>query len=99
MHRINYKGGDFDYMDSKRVPELYRDMLARKKAIMVWNNIRDTFDIKNVVEVKPEEAMIFELLKEVDSYTEKEVRKEINLYNNKLSPQVVKNMILKYKDK
>jgi len=97
MHRINYKGWDFDYIDSKRVPELFEKMEKRKKAIMVWNNIRDTFDIKNVVEVKEEDAMIYELLKNVDTYTEKKVLEEIEKYTYKLSAKVVENMILKYK--
>ncbi len=98
MHRINYKGGDFDYIDSARVPELFEKMEKRKKAIMVWKNIRDTFDIKNVVEVKEEDAMIYELLKSVDNYTEKKVLEAIELYPYKLSGEVVKNMILKYKN-
>lgn len=97
MHRINYKWGDFDYIDSKRVPELFEKMDKRKKAIMVWNNIRDTFDIKNVVEVKPEDAMIYDLLKNTDSYTEKKVLEEIERYPYKLNSKIVENMITKYK--
>lgn len=97
MHRINYKWWDFDYIDSSRVPELFKKMQNREKAIMVWNNIRDTYDIKNVVEVKPEDAMIYELLKNIDSYTEKKVLEEIEKYNFKLTAKVVENMIIKYK--
>lgn len=97
MHRINYKGWDFDYIDSARVPELFEKMDKRKKAIMVWNNIRDTFDIKNVVEVKEEDAMIYDLLKNSDSYTEKKVIEEISRYPYKISSKIVENMIIKYK--
>lgn len=98
MHRINYKWWDFDYIDSSRVPELFKKMQNREKAIMVWNNIRDTYDIKNVVEVKPEDAMIYELLKNTDSYTEKKVLEEISKYPYKLTAKVVENMIIKYKE-
>lgn len=98
MHRINYKGGDFDYIDSERVPELFDKMEKRVKAIMVWNNIRDTFDIKNVVEVKKEDAMIYDLLKKVDNYTEKKVLEEIARYPYKINSTIVENMIIKYKE-
>ena len=97
MHKITYKWWDFDYIESDRVPELFRKMEQRKKAIMVCNNIRDTFDIRNVVEVNPEDFMIYELLKNVDSYTEKKVLQEISVYTNKLSSKVVQNMIDAYK--
>ena len=97
MHRINYKGGDFDYIDSKRVPEIYEKMLKRLKAIMVWENIRDTMDIKNVVRVKKEDAMIYELLKKQTNYIENKVLEEIEKYTHKITSKVVENMIVKHK--
>lgn len=95
-HRINYKGGDFDYIDSERVPELLKK-LQRKQFFMVGENIRDSFQVNSVVKAKEEDYMIYELLKDVDSHTEKKVLEEIEKYTYKLTYWVVRNMIEKYK--
>lgn len=96
MHKITYKKWKFDYIDSSRVPELFEKM-QKKQVIMVWKNIRDTFNIVDVVELTKDEEMIYNLLKNENEYINSKVEYEISIYNWKITPWVIKAMIIKYK--
>jgi len=97
MHKIIYSKGEIDYIESDRVPELF-EKIQKRKHIMVGENIRDSITVKNVVKMTDEEIMIHELLKNENSFIQRKVKEEIKLYFKELTPPVVKNMILKYKN-
>lgn len=96
MHKVIYKWWSFDYIDSQRVDELF-EKLNKKQFIKVGNSIRDTYDVKCIVEVSEDEEIIFNSLKNENEYINKKVREEISKYPYDITPWIVKNMILKYK--
>lgn len=98
MHKVIYTKWDIDYIDSSRVKELF-EKINTKKHIMVGENIRDSLTIKSVVKLSQEQEMIYNLLKNESEYINREVNNEIKLYNKEITPQVIKNMIIKYSKK
>ena len=97
MHKITYSKWDIDYIDSDRIDDLF-EKIKKRQFIKVWENIRDSITVKSVVKMTPEELMIYNLLKKENSFVNKKVNEEIKVYFRELTPPVVKNMILKYKN-
>jgi len=96
MHKVIYKWGWFDYINSDRVDEIFTKW-KKREIIKIWNNIKDTINIKSIDEVSEDEEMIYKVLKNQNSYINKKVREEIEKYPYELSLKIVENMINKYK--